>query len=85
MGGWCRWLGGAASGAGAAGCTGVGRARAGPAGPRPSRAGRVGCVTRVYTDVAVFLIRAQGVLVRETHGLSFEELMAIVPMRLARA
>ena len=32
------------------------------------------CVTRVYTDHAVFLIGAAGVQVRETYGLSFEEL-----------
>jgi 3-oxoadipate CoA-transferase beta subunit len=41
-------------------------------------------VTRVYTDVAVFLIRPEGVLVRETHGMSFEQLQAIVPVPLAR-
>lgn len=45
----------------------------------------VGCVTRVYTDVAVFLIRPEGVLVRETHGMSFERLKTIVPVPMARA
>ncbi|MBO3741111.1 3-oxoacid CoA-transferase subunit B [Actinoplanes flavus] len=32
------------------------------------------CVTRVYTDVATFLITPGGVRVRETHGLTVEEL-----------
>jgi 3-oxoadipate CoA-transferase beta subunit len=45
----------------------------------------VGCVTRVYTDVAVFLIRPGGVLVRETYGMSFEALQAVVPVPLSRA
>ncbi|HEX6056254.1 MAG TPA: 3-oxoadipate CoA-transferase, partial [Intrasporangium sp.] len=45
----------------------------------------VGCVTRVYTDVAVFLIGPEGVLVRETHGMTFEQLQAIVPVPLSRA
>jgi len=45
----------------------------------------VGCVTRVYTDVAVFLISPEGVLVRETHGMTFEQLQAIVPVPLSRA
>lgn len=34
----------------------------------------LGCVTRVYTNEAVFLITADGVRVRETYGMSFEEL-----------
>ena len=45
----------------------------------------VACVTRVYTDVAVFLIGPEGVLVRETHGMTFEQLQAIVPVPLIRA
>lgn len=32
------------------------------------------CVSRVYTDVATFLIEPDGVRVRETFGLSFDEL-----------
>lgn len=43
----------------------------------------VGCVTRVYTDRAVFLITGDGVRVRETFGVSFEELRALVPVPLA--
>jgi 3-oxoadipate CoA-transferase beta subunit len=34
----------------------------------------VGCVSRVYTDVAVFDVGASGVSVRETFGASVEEL-----------
>jgi 3-oxoadipate CoA-transferase beta subunit len=34
----------------------------------------VGCVDRVYTDLATFLITPGGVVVRETHGISHEEL-----------
>jgi len=34
------------------------------------------CVSRVYTDVATFLIEPEGVRVRETFGLSFDELAA---------
>ena len=49
----------------------------------------VGCVTRIYTDVPVFLIDREGgdgsVVVRETHGVSFEELEALVPVPLRRA
>jgi len=45
----------------------------------------VACVTRVYTDVAVFLIGPEGVLVRETHGMTFEQLQTIVPVPLTRA
>ena len=32
------------------------------------------CVSRVYTDVATFLIEPDGVRVRETFGISFDEL-----------
>ena len=49
----------------------------------------VRCVSRIYTDVAVFLVdRAGGdgsVLVRETHGVTFEELETLVPLPLRRA
>ncbi|WP_138415731.1 3-oxoacid CoA-transferase subunit B [Sinomonas gamaensis] len=43
----------------------------------------VGCVTRVYTDKAVFLITDDGVRVRETFGVTFEELAELmdVPLR----
>ncbi|GAA2706795.1 3-oxoacid CoA-transferase subunit B [Actinoplanes palleronii] len=34
----------------------------------------LGCVDRVYTDLATFLITAGGVVVRETYGISREEL-----------
>ena len=34
----------------------------------------VGCVTRVYTNEAVFLLKEDGVHVRETFGTTFEEL-----------
>jgi 3-oxoadipate CoA-transferase beta subunit len=46
----------------------------------------VGCVSRVYTDQAVFLIEADGVAVRETFGTSFEQIQQIVgiPLRPAR-
>ncbi len=45
----------------------------------------VGCVSRVYTDLAVFLIERDGVVVRETYGVSFEELERLVPVPLRRA
>jgi 3-oxoadipate CoA-transferase beta subunit len=49
----------------------------------------VACVSRIYTDVAVFLIDREGgdgrVLVRETHGVTFDELQALVPVPLRRA
>ena len=45
----------------------------------------VGCVTRVYTDKAVFLTGPDGVQVRETFGCTLEELQAMVPMPLRAA
>lgn len=42
----------------------------------------VGCVTRVYTDMAVFLTGPDGVQVRETFGCTFDELQALVPVPL---
>jgi len=45
----------------------------------------VGCVTRVYTDKAVFLTGPDGVTVRETFGCTFEELQALVPLPLKPA
>ncbi|MDK1359756.1 3-oxoacid CoA-transferase subunit B [Arthrobacter sp. zg-Y1219] len=44
----------------------------------------VGCVTRVYTGEAVFLLEDDGVHVRETHGVSFEELAAGMDIPLIR-
>jgi 3-oxoadipate CoA-transferase beta subunit len=53
----------------------------------------VACVSRIYTDVAVFLIDRDApaedadvsVLVRETHGMTFDELQALVSVPLRRA
>ena len=42
----------------------------------------VGCVTRVYTDKAVFLIADDGVRVRETFGITFEELGQVMDVPL---
>ncbi|MFK0074558.1 3-oxoacid CoA-transferase subunit B [Arthrobacter woluwensis] len=42
----------------------------------------VGCVTRVYTERAVFLIGPDGVTVRETFGCTVEELRSLVPVPL---
>jgi 3-oxoadipate CoA-transferase beta subunit len=42
----------------------------------------VGCVTRVYTDKAVFLIADDGVHVRETFGVTFEELQKLMDVPL---
>jgi 3-oxoadipate CoA-transferase, beta subunit len=44
-----------------------------------------GCVSRVYTDVAVFLIEPEGVRVRETFGLSFDELASRLELPLSRS
>jgi 3-oxoadipate CoA-transferase beta subunit len=46
----------------------------------------VACVSRVYTDQAVFLLEEDGVAVRETFGTTFEELQRVVdvPLRPAR-
>ena len=40
------------------------------------------CVTRVYTDLAVFLIEDRGVVVREVFGLAFGDLQALVDVTL---
>ncbi|MDQ4489379.1 3-oxoacid CoA-transferase subunit B [Sinomonas sp. ASV486] len=45
----------------------------------------VGCVTRVYTEKAVFLISPDGVRVRETFGVAFEELEALMDVPLLPA
>ncbi|MGQ0465279.1 MAG: 3-oxoacid CoA-transferase subunit B [Sporichthyaceae bacterium] len=42
----------------------------------------VGCVSRVYTDLAVFALRDGEVAVERTFGLSFAELAALVPVSL---
>jgi 3-oxoadipate CoA-transferase, beta subunit len=50
----------------------------------------VACVSRVYTDLAAFLIDRGGstgdraVLVRETHGISFGGLAVLVPVPMRR-
>ena len=44
----------------------------------------VGCVDRIYTDLATFLVTADGVAVRETFGISFEELDERIPVPLLR-
>ena len=40
------------------------------------------CVTRVYTDLAVFHVEEQGVVVREVFGLTFDELQDLVDVPL---
>jgi len=45
----------------------------------------VGCVSRVYTDLAVFLVDGTGITVRETFGIGFDELATLVPVPLGRA
>jgi 3-oxoadipate CoA-transferase beta subunit len=42
----------------------------------------VACVSRVYTDVAVFLIDPDGIAVRDVFGLSFTELQELVEVPL---
>jgi 3-oxoadipate CoA-transferase, beta subunit len=42
----------------------------------------VRCVSRIYTDMAVFLLDRSGVTVRETFGISFAELTDLVPVPL---
>ena len=44
----------------------------------------VGCVTRVYTGEAVFLLKEDGVHVRETFGTTFEDLAAKIDIPLIR-
>ena len=45
----------------------------------------MGCVTRVYTESAIFVIDESGVTVRSTHGITFEELDAKIPVDLIKA
>jgi 3-oxoadipate CoA-transferase beta subunit len=40
------------------------------------------CVNRVYTDLATFVITPEGVRVRETFGISFDELSTRLPVPL---
>jgi 3-oxoadipate CoA-transferase, beta subunit len=42
----------------------------------------VGCVTRVYTNDAVFLLTPEGVRVRETFGTTLEELQSKMDIKL---
>jgi 3-oxoadipate CoA-transferase beta subunit len=42
----------------------------------------IGCVTRIYTNEAVFLLGADGVRVRETYGVGFAELAARIDVPL---
>jgi 3-oxoadipate CoA-transferase beta subunit len=42
----------------------------------------VGCVSRVYTDLGVFLIEPQGVVVRDVFGIDFAGLQALVEVPL---
>ncbi|GAA0585040.1 3-oxoacid CoA-transferase subunit B [Paractinoplanes ferrugineus] len=44
----------------------------------------VGCVDRVYTDLATFLITGDGVVVRDTFGISFDELASRLDVPLLR-
>jgi 3-oxoadipate CoA-transferase beta subunit len=44
----------------------------------------LGCVDRVYTDRATFLITPAGVVVRETFGITFEELSERLEVPLLR-
>ncbi|GID29401.1 3-oxoacid CoA-transferase subunit B [Paractinoplanes brasiliensis] len=46
----------------------------------------IGCVDRVYTDLATFLITPEGIEVRETHGMSIDQLRdrLAVPLLLPR-
>ncbi len=44
----------------------------------------VGCVDRVYTDVAVFEVGADGVRVLETYGIGVDDLASRLDVRLAR-
>lgn len=42
----------------------------------------LGCVSRVYTESAVFLINDETITVRSTHGISFEKLVDRLPVGL---
>ena len=42
------------------------------------QASGLACVSRVYTDLAVFLIDPHGVVVRDVFGITFDRLTALV-------
>jgi 3-oxoadipate CoA-transferase beta subunit len=42
----------------------------------------LGCVSRVYTDLAVFLIEREGVVVRDVFGIDFPQLAELVDVPL---
>ena len=43
----------------------------------------VQCVTRIYTDLGVFLIDHAGITVRDTFGITLDELQQLIPVRLS--
>ncbi|MET0872564.1 MAG: 3-oxoacid CoA-transferase subunit B [Paeniglutamicibacter terrestris] len=45
----------------------------------------LGCVSRIYTESAIFDLSGGTVTVRSTHGISFEELAQRLPIDLAKA
>ena len=45
----------------------------------------LGCVSRVYTESAVFLLEDGTVTVRSTHGIGFDDLAARLPVELRKA
>ncbi|WP_372697389.1 3-oxoacid CoA-transferase subunit B [Arthrobacter sp. JSM 101049] len=45
----------------------------------------LGCVSRIYTESAIFLIEDGTVTVRSTHGISFDELAERLPVELQQA
>lgn len=45
----------------------------------------LGCVSRIYTESAVFLLQDGAVTVRSTHGLGFDELATRLPVDLQKA
>ncbi len=45
----------------------------------------LGCVSRIYTESAIFELQDSIVTVRSTHGISFEELAERLPVALVRA
>ena len=44
----------------------------------------IGCVKRVYTDLATFDLTAEGVVVRETFGITYDELAERLDVPLSR-
>ncbi|MGO2052978.1 3-oxoacid CoA-transferase subunit B [Glutamicibacter sp. 287] len=45
----------------------------------------LGCVSRIYTEVAIFELRDGKVFVRSSHGISFDDLQSKVPVELTKA